>query len=409
MKKIIIIFIIGMFFITSIGAASSFIIEESETNAEQSFAMTLSEYCPEISLSEIVDFEISVTSTNGEPISFDTYQIYTVPFEQDISYHIEGDKIIGDFIPTREGMYSLNVKITVLNNNVEKERFYFFVNPKGTGVVRYYLRGIYPTHGQPGTDPNYFDSRALLLLPPTEIEEWWCGNWVQNSPDEIPENMPKVSVLKNIDFHFWYIAGYLWPYFPSIPFFIKIKPYVGVQRHVTHNAWVNRKIRIEPTLDWEYHWTNVKFKNLNWIMTNFDSPCDSWYWLSLKIAGLGGPGTHWMTKPEQPSYADFYYKYCTNPFIKSNSNSNVVILSATSQIEGSNNVEIVLEGSGYTKLTVQMQDDSLKYYAKLNGVECDLIQNNGEITINLYLDSENDEHTLSVYPIENSYLVKNIR
>jgi len=383
-KKIICMGIISLFLLTGIASVSAFTLKETGTKSNQSFMVALAEYDAEKSLNGQISFEITVSDfNNGDPISFCEYEVYTRPFEKDVSYQRYGDKILGEFTATREGIYSLIVEITGENNDVEKTNFYYFINPSGTGKVSYYFRDVAPTHGQPGylfEDGDHMDAKAMLLAKeenkPTEEEYWCCSKWIQTSPDEMPENISMFTLLTDIDIYCWYR--------------LIISDYgrIGIQRYATYDTSVSRCKYVEGEPD-VYNWINVKFSNLAWVMK---SP-GSWYWISLKLVGRD---PYWMTKPEQPSYADFTYLYCKTPNIKSNSNLDVIILSATSSADDINNAEIILEGAGTTNLVVQMPNTELTYSAKLNGVECSFTQLNGELNFNLNLDSQHSEHTFHI-------------
>ncbi|MCX6667394.1 MAG: hypothetical protein NTV74_04035 [Euryarchaeota archaeon] len=381
MKKIIAIGIIGMFLLTGMAAVSAFNLEETEIKSNQSLMINLTDYDPVVKLNDAVSFEISVSDSNGEPASFCNYEVYTRPSEEDISCQRVGDKIVGEFTATRTGMYSLIVEVADGNNCVEKESFYYFVNPNciGIGNIRYYFRDDLPTHGQP--IGNGGDCGSLLLTPPTEKEYRNCSSYVQFSPDEIPEN--PISILTNVDIYCWY------KFFPE--FRVRLVPYrIGIQK-VANCSFAMDISKHVPALVWNYYsWINRDF-SIFWAM---DNPSD-WYWLSLKLRGCY-PSL--LTKPEQPSYADFTYIYCKTPNIKSISNADIIVLSATSQSDNTNNAQIILQGTGATNLVIQMPDDSRLYTATFNGVKCDFTQANGELTFNLQLDSEQTEHSLDIYP-----------
>ena len=391
MKKIISTLIIGMFLLTGITAVSAFNLEETEAKSNQPLMIHLTDYDPVVNLNDVVSFEISVSASNGEPAPFHNYKVYTRPSEGDISCQRVGDKIIGEFTATRGGMYSLIVDVTDANNYAEKSIFYYFVNPIGNGKIRYYFRDDLPTHGQP--TGNGHDCGSLLLTPPTEEEFRWCGYWVQFSPDEIPEN--PISILTNIDIYCWYNLPYPWNFsyawLNHIGIQNDIPEHIGIQKFVTYNIRVN-KLQYVPPVE-EYTWINREF-SIFWPMV-FPS---SWYRLSFKLVSGSWREPYLMTKPDQPSYADFTYIYCKTPNIKSISNTDVVVLAATSEADNSNNAEIILEGTGTTNLVIQMPDNSKMYSAKLNGVDCDFTQVNGEMTFTLYLDSEHTEHSLHIYP-----------
>lgn len=381
MKKIIAIGIISMFLLASITTVSSFNLEETEVKSNQPLMINLNNYNPIVNLNDVVNFEISVNDSNGEPVSFCNYEVYTRPSEEDISCQRVGDKIVGEFTPTRDGMYSLIVEVTGADNNVKKESFFYFVNSTriGIGIKRYYFRDDLPTHGQP--TGNGHDCGSLLNTSPTAQEYRWCCSWVQFSPDEIPKN--PISTLINIYIHC--LCKFL-----SFGFAV-----VGIQKVATPDP-VTDLNETKPFLAFQkYMWLNKDF-SMSWQMNN----AGDWYWLSLKILG---DGPNITTKPKWPSCAYFIYMYCKNPGIESISNADVVVLSATSEAGNSNNAEIILQGTGMANLVVQMPGASQVYSANLNGVKCNnddnqFTQVNGELSFTLNLDSEHSEHSLCIFP-----------
>ncbi len=386
MKKIMAIGIISMFLLTGMAAVSAFNLEETSTKSNQSFKIYLTDYNPVVNLNDDVSFEVSVSDSDGKPVSFCNYEVYTIPSEEDVSCQRIGDKIVGEFTATRTGMYSLIVDIADLDNNAEKNIFYYFVGSSGTEKVRYYFRDDLPTHDQP--IGNGHDSGSLLLEPPTQEEIRWCGSFIQFSPDELPTKNP-ISILTDIYIHC------LFRFKLGIVGKIGIQKDLGAQMDESKPLLNLRSLLLKSILNMTvYRWATKDFR-ISWQMDDVND----WYNLQLK---LYGNGPILFTNPEEPSYADFTYTYCNTPNIKSISNTNIVVLSATSEVDNSNNAEIILEGTGTTNLVIQMPDNSKTYSATFNGVECDFTQVNGELTFNLQLDSEHAEHSLDICSVENS-------
>jgi hypothetical protein len=81
---------------------------------------------------------------------------------------------------------------------------------------------------------------------------------------------------------------------------------------------------------------DANFSDLNWAM---DYP-QSWYWLTWKMSGSN---PYWQTTAAQPSYADITYFYSTNPAMRSVSNEDVNVLSATAPMSDTSAATLVLE------------------------------------------------------------------
>ncbi len=273
-------------------------------------------------IGDTISFNISAFDPNGNDCDNCT-TITTFPSETVIIEDESGNDITGHFVPTRQGIYSLVFTVTDPNANTAKRIMRFLIGEDTDSVTtRYYLSKTLTTHGQPsGTD-----AKSLLFTAPTSVEDWTCGNWVQNSPDEIP-NYPLANLL-SVDSYTWYKQGN------------ELLAYIGIQRHTTYNNSVDYDSSIPESVD--YIWTDlIRFANLNWVM---DYP-HSWYWLSLKLTG---EIPYWITFPseeysDQPSYADFTYQYTTTPAIKSISDENIMVLSATANANDTGILNIVLE------------------------------------------------------------------
>jgi parallel beta-helix repeat protein len=278
-------------------------------------------------------FNLDGTNYNGWT-TFTTSPITISPSESSFSYSENGSgTVTGSFTPTRSGIYSLNFTVTDENSNTTRSRMLFFVGNTASTTTKYYFRGVNPTHGQPYG--NGGDAKTLLLVAPTSIEEWHCGIFAQNSPDNIP-NYPLAN-LSSIDTYTWYhqskVSG----------------AYIGVQRCVRYSGDVDFSSSVENVLD--YTWTNENFTGLNWAMTY----PQSWYRLALKLYGTD---TFWTTFPSghsasEASYANFTYSYTTTPIVKSISNPyNIALLSATAPADDNENATIVLDGTGSTNIVL---------------------------------------------------------
>jgi hypothetical protein len=168
--------------------------------------------------------------------------------------------------------------------------------------IRYYFRGYAPTHGQPVTEDGSRDCKAMLLDPPTQKEEGWCLHWVQASPDEVPDDLPKKSLLIKIDVHWYYELGD--PFDPD-----NWRMFIGLEREADYEYSFRKDV--DP---WRRRFCVSKSYNLAettyfpfWIMENSEDPeKNSWYWIEINLwANQREP--HVVTDPVNLSYADFYY------------------------------------------------------------------------------------------------------
>lgn len=283
--------------------------------------LTFTETTRTKNVNDLVSFNISMFNPNGTSCSDCSYAITTSPSET-VSSSKSGNQVTGSFTATKSGTYSLIFTITDSNSNTTKRNYLFIVGDTGSQTTKYYFRPpTNPTRGQPKGN----DAKALLLTAPDSAEEWACFYWIQGSPDEVP-NYPLAN-LSDINTYSWYKS-------PTIT----AEKYIGVQRFVGYDAGMDYSSSVPVAAD--YTWVNKNFANLNWAMDYFHS----WYWISLKL--YGASDSYWATFPigeTNKSYADFIYQYAATPTVKSVSNPNVVVLSATAPANATSSVSIALE------------------------------------------------------------------
>ena len=293
--------------------------------------LTFTEIARKKNLNDTINFDISMFDVDGNPCPDCVPSITTSPSETIIS-DIDGNDVTGSFTVEKLGTYSFMVTITDTDGNITERNYLFFIGTPDSTTTTYYLRGITPTHGQPRG--NGADCKSLLLTAPTDVETWFCDTWVQNSPDDIP-NYP-LSNLSDVDVYTWYK--------------IMADNFIKIQRFVTYNfTGFDFQVAVPAAL--EYTWSGSRnFTDLNWAM---DYP-KSWHWIALKLQG-GVP--FWATFPslgysDQPSYVNFTHEYTTTPAVKSISNTDIMLLSATESADDEGNATIVLDGIGSTDIVL---------------------------------------------------------
>jgi len=333
-------------------------------------------------LNDLIEFNISVYYPNGTACSSFTTNISTRPHEI-ISSSTTQNNISGNFTATKQGMYSLIINVTDNFNNSVKRKYMFYVDADSTKTVNYYLRpDVGPIHGQPTEN----DARSLLFEAPTNESYFFCGTWVQASPDNVNINFP--VCLKDINISSWYKVGGT--------------PLMGVERYVIYDYGVDENQSIPTAV--EYEWIKVNFTNLNWSLDYITD----WYWLSVK---LKGDLIYWYTNATHPSYVNISYLYTDTPEIMNISNENAQILSAT-MASGSSDALIQLDGTSSTNITVQMPDSDLFYAAEYDGTDCgntndcNFTQSNGLLEFSLALGSEHNLTISQGTPEENKFEIK---
>lgn len=252
-------------------------------------------------LNEAINFDLDMKDPRGNDCATCSYNVVTSPIEA-VSTLQTGKDLSGSFTVTRPGTYSMIVEITDTNNNKTKRTYQFLVGSTQNYSKRYYLRSTDPERGQPsGTD-----SGSMLGSLPAGTEEWTCGAWIQNSPDDLP--LYPVSYITDIDTHTWYFLSY--------------SGWVAIERYETYGAVRDYSMGVSPVPDFTY--TNQNFSDINLSM---DTPW-FWYWFSLKLVGSRGGDPAWRSTPSNPSYADFSISYTDALVVKSLSSDNLAVLSA---------------------------------------------------------------------------------
>ncbi len=277
--------------------------------------LTFTDIIRKLNLNVPTDFNVSMFNTDDSECIDCTYSISISPTEL-ITTNVIGNVATTTFTPTKSGIYSLIYTIEDSNNNITKRVVPFFINANATSTTKYYLRETLPTHGQ--SIGNGHDSASMLLAPPSDLELWNCGAWVQNAPDEIPDY--SLASISDINIYTWYK--------------MITDGYVGIERFGTYGEVVDFSSDVSTAPD--YTWVNKNFTDLNWSMDYQRA----WYLLSVKVAG---GSVEQRTIVAQPSYVDITHQYTTTPAIKSISNENIIVLSATAPADATSSASIVLD------------------------------------------------------------------
>jgi parallel beta-helix repeat protein len=332
-------------------------------------------------LNQTVDFSVAMYTPNGVACNDCNTSAAISPKGSNLVYvrNATGNVASGNFTLSRFGLYSGIINVTDANGNYAEIKGSVYVNTS-TDIKRYYFRVTNPTHSQP-LDIN---AKSFLTTPPTTEEiipaDISNKSWVQASIDE---KLGKEALsIESINIYLWYNAS-------------GGSPYVGIQRFATYDSSVDYNQTISNTT--EYNFTNINFTNLGWTtdyLTNF-------YGVTVKLVGIA---SYIKTNSTNQSYIDVVYKYSIGLNIKSISNPEINLLSATTPQTEINNASIVLEGKGNTSMVVAMPDTTSNYTVMRDSIDCGIsnsncnfTQSNGEINFtNIALGSQ---HTITIEKI----------
>jgi parallel beta-helix repeat protein len=335
-------------------------------------------YSNNLYLNNINDRDLAFTSTDfdrtvatTEQVNYDfticascTATARTSP-EETITANNSGTRIRGTFSPSKPGLYGLIVEV-IKGTDTTRRKYNVYVDSI-ENTSKMYLRDVLPSHGQVQAWGQH-DGRALLrtLTDSDEaIEVWYCGGWVQNSPDEIPNyplsNLKKVIIDSNYK---GARAGVM-----------------GIERYNTYDYLVDTTMphfHVPAVVGAEtgtYSHFLGETPTFNYPM---DNPSD-WYMLSIKYDTGSSPevtledvlshGPYWKTTKASPSFVNFVSDKTVNPAVKSISNPDVNIISATNSGDGSDveSATLVLDGIGSSNITIDdLERPFLGYTTTIN-------------------------------------------
>ena len=327
-----------------------------------------------------INLSIFVNDVDGSVPSDFKFEIVSYPSEQ-ISAVKEGNELNVSFVPSREGLYSLVVNVTLQNGNSEKRKFVFLVGETQTDVITYYFQHLIAPQSINYRGGYSSDTGTLLPRKTVEGEEViLCANIVYFYIDEVFRPLP---IVKNASFGWWYRT--------TGDFFVS----ATAQRWADRLGGYDYRIQLAPTSG-ELIWTDFELNGLN-ITSDYDYRL---HWFGVNFAA---PGSEIRTFADSLSYVNFTYLYA-GPKISyladgSFINRNVGVMSSTFFDESKKEAEIVLSGEGDVEIVIEMPDSSLAYDLFYDSVECGSglceVNSNSDGVINLSLDL-GSEHTIFI-------------
>ncbi len=327
-----------------------------------------------------IDFNFTMNYPNGSSCPSCSYQLNLYPSETNLENSSDGALVIGNFTPTRAGIYSLRFNITDENNNSEVRKYLYMINTTSSDLINYHFRNRTATHGQPTNYGGPNDAGSLLLEKPPSPENRSCGNYVVFSMDELPNYL--FGIYKQINYSMWYKTDAI------------TTNYTGIERYDKQDSTVDYNVYVSAT--------STTFEAFNFTVDLMNDYFWVWYWMAIKLVG---DNPYVYSNETDPSYANITYVYSNTPAIREITNEDIDLLSATMQDNLSDSANISLYGIGDTNISILMPDTTKDYGVSYDGVDCSSNSNctlnslsNGEVNLTLTLGSE---HVLEITDITN--------
>jgi parallel beta-helix repeat protein len=315
-------------------------------------------------------FDVAVQRSDGEPCSeFVIKDVVTSP-QESVSFSKIDNRIVGNFTPRRQGLYSMNVMIVGCEQEFIKQRYWF-------GEER--SKTLYLTKGKRR------DAGKLVSMPPQQPVYVWCTMWVEAAVQDPPKDEGIAKITR--------IHSSMWSNY------IEFDPDTAYSNvcSVEFDHTYSRRGDVFVEIDGKYeegraHVTEVFNKGL------FLYDSSDWRDLTVKYWGRD---PDWISEPGTVSQVEISYLVTRSPVIKSISNHDVRILSATSPKGSSSPVEIVLQGEGKTSLSIETQEAKRRHKISFDGTACgqsaacNSTQQDGVIRLDVAL-VPGREHTIAV-------------
>lgn len=296
------------------------------------------------SLGDTINFQFDISDANSASCSTCTYTTVVKPQETVIGLNKTDNSVSGSFTPTKKGTYSLVATAEDSGGNLTTKNYYFLID-SGINTETLYMSDIVPSQGQPRG--NGGDSKTLVYLPRDSREVAYCDRWVEFTPDEAP-NYP-LAVINSVRLQAWYTS--------------KLAGDMGLQRFITDwdvtmdlttavDASLNEIITeseeaflsADPSI---YSQSDETISDINW---GIDSVTD-WYWFAMKFDGGSDAKVAIISYPSVSEISNqsrmiMENQIGINPAIKSISNTDIKILSATATGSDSGGASLILDPVG---------------------------------------------------------------
>ena len=315
-------------------------------------------------------FDIAVQRSDGEPCSeFVVKNVDTSP-QESVSFSKIDNRIVGRFTPRRQGLYSLNVTLEGCEQEFIKQRYWFGEEKSKT---------LYLAKGKRR------DAGKLVSTPPHESVYVWCTMWVEAVVQDPPtdEGIAKITRIRSS----------MWSNYIEFDPGTDYSNVCGVEFDHTYSRRGDVFVEIDGKYEEGRAHVTEDFNKGFFLYDSSD-------WLDLTVK-YWGRDPDWISEPGTVSQVEISYLVTDSPVIKSISNHDVRILSATSPKGSTSRVEIVLQGEGTTSLSIEMQEAKRRHKISFDGTACgqsaacNSMQQDGVIRLDVAL-VPGREHTIAI-------------
>jgi parallel beta-helix repeat protein len=331
----------------------------------------------------MIDFNLTMTYPNGTVCSSCTYDLDLYPSETSFQNSSSGENVMGNFTPTKVGIYSLKYNISHPDGGYESGKYIYLINATGEGQEDYYFLSRNPTNNQPANIPRW-DAGSLGSSSPADCGcegQRNCTVWTQFAVDNLPDYL--FGSFNQINYSVWYDSS------------SHVTNYSGIQRF----GYWDEIVTVDLNTSLDYTANEITNQDFNFSMNYANDYFWTWYWMTIKLRGVD-PSVY--SNSTYPSFANITYTYSNTPAIREINDTDTQLLAAYMNSNSSTNATIILDGTSVTNISVEMPDSSQTYLVLYDGLVCNSTttdctlnaQSSGILNITTALGSE---HNLTIY------------
>jgi len=324
---------------------------------------------PYIGFTNINSSVVCIYDPNGNPV-YDFY--YSSNSYPSINLSKNGNCIVTS--TDKKGFYTIFINITDSNGNEivgYKLKYNIFTNDyKSRKNITYYLYDDDPIHGQPANTPHD-DTGSMYIFDTIETESLYCDRWIQYSIDEI--NITSPILIDKFYVNVWYKSS--------------TSGYIGFEKHATYGT--NLDINTSVPSATSFTLFSYVFENVSWAIENIYDL----YWITLKLHD-----SDVSIRNDESHKSNVTIEYLESLPVVENITGNVSLLSSLLTYDNFDSY-IVINGTGYANISLEMPVKNISYSVyfdgeKCNNSYCNYTQDDNKFNITIYASEIAEQKTL---------------